>query len=56
MSSSGLIQAIRKSEQRYPTDVIRNGHQYRRSTWIASPTVRRLREMKKEARMHDANR
>jgi hypothetical protein len=49
MSSIQQIQAIRKTEQRFPTDLCHNGHQYIRGYKVQSQSVRRLREIKKEA-------
>ena len=50
VSTSSQIQAIRASEQRYPTDLIRHGKQYRRGRKVRSESVRRLREMRKHAK------
>ena len=41
------IERIRFSEQRYPTDIVHNGHQYVRGTVPASEAVRKLREMRR---------
>jgi hypothetical protein len=48
MSSSGQIQAIRYSEQKYSTDVIRSGHQYIRGHKAASQSINKLREIRRD--------
>ena len=48
MSSQAQIQNIRKTEQRFPTDLIRNGHQYIKGYKVGSRTVNKLREIRQE--------
>lgn len=48
MSTSGQIQAIRRTEQRYPADLVHNGHSYRKGYKIQSATIRRLEDYRKE--------
>jgi hypothetical protein len=52
VSSTQEIQAIRKTEQRFPTDLIHNGHQYRRGYKRDIPALRRAIEKVRMLRMH----
>lgn len=52
MSTSREIQRIRKTEQRFPADLIHNGHSYERGYAVPSETINKLREIRRIARQH----
>ena len=52
MSSPTQIQSVRTSEQRYPSDLVHNGHQYIHGHLRDSPEVRKaIRRIRSERRI-----
>lgn len=51
MSTSAQIQNVRLSEQRFPSDLVHNGHCYCRGYRINSATIRKLRDIRRQERI-----
>jgi hypothetical protein len=49
VSTSAQIQRIRKTEQRYPADIVNNGHTYEHGYAVSSETITKVREFRRIA-------